>query len=245
MNKIDTSQVVSLTSKQPFTSKSLAFLQDATKEGLLGLVTGMIGNAYNSATAYILYGVDAYGTNQYNDGYILYGGELYYCAGKTTTTAFSNVAVMTITVANDATADPVTFTDNVIKNVHNVRTIVLSDALTGTGTFDLSAAVYLNTSWVAPTLLNSWADIGGTYQVAQYRIMNGCIELRGVITGGANNTVAFTLPVGFRPLYDHAILVWGGDSPITPVIITLLQNGDVYMRGGGLCSLSNVRIALD
>lgn len=142
MNKIKTSDIVDPTIQQPFTGKSLEFLQNATSAMINGLSQSMVGESYAAATAYVLKGLIAYGTNQYTEGYVLYSGELYYCPGKSTTTAFVNVPVLTITVANDATADPITFTDSVIRNVHNVRTLVLSDAVSGSGTFDLSAAIY-------------------------------------------------------------------------------------------------------
>ena len=53
------------------------------------------------------------------------------------------------------------------------------------------------TAWANLTLQNSWAN----YQVTcRYRKVGDICYLQGCAHGGANNTVVFTLPVGFRPL---------------------------------------------
>lgn len=55
-------------------------------------------------------------------------------------------------------------------------------------------------TWTAPTLLNSWANAGGGGATAGYiKDVLGFVHLRGRISGGANSTVAFALPAGFRP----------------------------------------------
>lgn len=60
------------------------------------------------------------------------------------------------------------------------------------------------TPWTAPTLLNTWANLGGAWQVAQFRRSMDMVQLRGVIAGGVIGTVALTLPAGFRPRADVA-----------------------------------------
>lgn len=57
-------------------------------------------------------------------------------------------------------------------------------------------------SWTAPTLLNSWANFGGAFQVAQYRKVGDMVQLRGLIRLGTVTNTAFTLPTGFRPPAD-------------------------------------------
>lgn len=167
MKIIDTTQVVDPSTLQPFTSKSLKFLQDSTKELCEWIASTIIGQSYDNTKAYVLNGVLPYGTNQYSDGIILYGGELYYTAGKSTTTAFLLVPVMTIDTANDATADPVTFSDLTSKNVHNIRTLILSDAVSGSGDFDLSDVIYIN-AWEAQSTPTSIA-----YNVSNVAVPGG------------------------------------------------------------------------
>lgn len=56
--------------------------------------------------------------------------------------------------------------------------------------------------WIAPTLQNSWTNIGGTDAVAgYYKDAHERIHLRGVITGGATTvgTTLLTLPAGYIP----------------------------------------------
>lgn len=55
------------------------------------------------------------------------------------------------------------------------------------------------TAWTAVTFQNGWSNFGAGLQVAQYRKIGDVVEVRGVIGGGTSATVAFTLPVGFRP----------------------------------------------
>lgn len=55
------------------------------------------------------------------------------------------------------------------------------------------------TPWTAVTFQNSWANAGGATQTTQYRKVGDDVEVRLSAGTGATNTVAFTLPVGFRP----------------------------------------------
>jgi hypothetical protein len=56
-------------------------------------------------------------------------------------------------------------------------------------------------AWTAPTFLNSWANqgTGGFSAVGYLKDPLGFVHLRGTVTGGAANTVAFNLPAGYRP----------------------------------------------
>jgi len=170
MNRIITTSISDPLIQQPLTGKSLDFLQNNYSAGFLALGQSLIGETFDISTPYILKGLDAFGTNQYNEGWVFYFGEIYYCPGKATTTAFSNVPVLTLTVSNDSTADPVTFTDGVPRNVHNNRTMVLSDAVSGSGTFDLSDAVYLQQKLIRKEIqIGDWnmhVSSGGVASVA-------------------------------------------------------------------------------
>ena len=167
MNKILTTSISDPSIGQPLTGKSLEFLQNANKESIAGLCEAMVGISYSTSTYYIMSGLTAYGTNQYYAGYVYYNGELFYSAGKSSVTAFTNVPVLTLTVTNDATADPLTFTDNVSRNVHNVRRMVLSDAVSGTGTVDLYLCSYVS---IRPLISNDVAA-GATVTATSYTTM--------------------------------------------------------------------------
>jgi hypothetical protein len=75
-------------------------------------------------------------------------------------------------------------------------------------------------AWTAPSFQNSWADFasGATYAAGYYLDPSGVVHLRGLITGGATNTVAFTLPAGYRPQYSHNSLVLHYVNTNTPAM---------------------------
>lgn len=71
---------------------------------------------------------------------------------------------------------------------------------------------YLNQelNWQTPSLQNSFMDVGGIYTPAGYRkesfnsvVVRGLIKRSTIPTVG---TVIFTLPIGFRPTYNHIFL---------------------------------------
>lgn len=76
---------------------------------------------------------------------------------------------------------------------HELRDLLvyLKDNLAGTPTVE---------AWIAPTLINSWADYGSPEAPAGYCIDPlGFVHLRGSIAGGTSGSVAFVLPSGYRP----------------------------------------------
>lgn len=71
----------------------------------------------------------------------------------------------------------------------------------------IGTAVALPT-WHAPSLINSWTNFGaGTAPAAYSKDATGRVWLRGAISGGANGSVAFVLPAGFRPPYTQTSLI--------------------------------------
>lgn len=67
--------------------------------------------------------------------------------------------------------------------------------------------------WIAPTLLNSWVDFGGTFaQASYYKDQFARVHLKGVVKNGTADTI-FTLPVGYRPAERHVFAtIAGGDT---------------------------------
>lgn len=55
-----------------------------------------------------------------------------------------------------------------------------------------------NLGWQIPTLLNSWANIGG-FTTAGYRLIGNQVRLQGGVFGGTSGSVVFNMPVGYRP----------------------------------------------
>ena len=147
MKQIDTTQVVDPSTLQPFTVKSLKFLQDAKAEDDAGIIEALIRTntgAYSTTTPYVISGCVVSDSNKdVTDGKIFYNGKFYEVTGVNGTT---NVAQFILTKTQDATADPLTFTDGTNKNVHDIYKYVATDVASG-GDFDATdlVSIYTNT----------------------------------------------------------------------------------------------------
>lgn len=84
-----------------------------------------------------------------------------------------------------------------------------------------------DTAWITPTLSGGWSSLGGA--TVQYRRFNGRTYLQGLLAGGTLSSVAFNLPVGFRPLFT-SYFPTDANKAFGEVIVEL--NGDVYPRTG-------------
>ena len=72
--------------------------------------------------------------------------------------------------------------------------------VTTTGTQTLTNKDLTQSSWVTPSLQNSWADYSTTYNTIQYmKDSMGFVHLKGLCKSGTLPGTIFTLPVGFRP----------------------------------------------
>ena len=108
------------------------------------------------------------------------------------------------------------------------------------------AAAIDDSGWAAPTLLNSWAPLGGSFQTPRYRRINGDVHIEGTIKAGTINTI-FTLPVEFRAPMQNLFLVACSEGGLQ---VYVKSNGDVtavaYISGGSnaLVSLSGISFAV-
>lgn len=75
--------------------------------------------------------------------------------------------------------------------------------------------------------LNSWVNTGTPYQNCGYTLekQTGTVNLHGGVSGGTASSVAFTLPLGYRPLYRKLFVVPGGAVQVDP-------NGNVTINSG-------------
>jgi hypothetical protein len=147
--KIKTDSIVDPSIQQPFTGKSLNFLQQWNEDSNLAIIRAIIGDDNYGIGPFALFGLKDTGTNPVVNiaaGYMLYDGELFGCSGLSTTLTGSNVVVCTVTETFDMGIDPVTFTDLVPRNVHSIRNVVLSQGLTGTADFDYSSMTFIQSS---------------------------------------------------------------------------------------------------
>lgn len=121
-NIIDTTKVIDPGHLQPFTAPSLQFLQDSVLTNVLEAVKAYVGPSYSINTPYCLSGLNYTGTTALptavNPGAILYQGEIYGVNSGFGPAATGAVFTLVIT---QGSPDPLTFSDNVTENVHNIR----------------------------------------------------------------------------------------------------------------------------
>ena len=130
MKKYDTSAITAL-SQAPMKSTTIDFLQDAYKEQLESLLAcnvASLGLTYSKTTPYYLYGRYALsgGYYVYTDGAISYNGELFTVASQSAvyTGGTTHYAVIG-TASYSPTADPTTYSDLTVHNVHQLRGITM------------------------------------------------------------------------------------------------------------------------
>lgn len=99
-------------------------------------------------------------------------------------------------------------------------------------------------SWSAPSLLNSWTNVGGGNVEAGFMMdRNGRVHIRGHLGGGTttDGTTIFTLPSGYRPLAIHHFVTWneGASANRQAVGIAVLTNGNVNVYSFAAATRSN------
>lgn len=68
-------------------------------------------------------------------------------------------------------------------------------------------------AWITPTLVNGWTQSdSANYPVQYFKDSLGFVHVRGRLGTGANNTVAFTIPSGYRPSKTVQFVLSDGSS---------------------------------
>jgi len=187
MSKVIDLSAVTDASRIAIKQGTLAFMQDAHKETTAATIIALIGAGYNPATVYVLYGCvnTGVGLNYIiSAGAIFYNGEVYNVDATAFTVTGSNVPVFTIAVTQFTTnADPMTFTDGTVRNIHNIRKIVISAGASGSGIADYLAGYFLSFNIPAPVSL-SGAGVTGAYPNYVIPGPNGLLP---VLAGGDTN----------------------------------------------------------
>lgn len=241
MRKINTSSITS-TVAMPFKSGTIDHLQKAYTEAVAALAKNMIGTDYDPTKFYILHGcVNSGSGSSYviSAGAIFYNGEVYL-VDAATFTASGSTAVGTITKTQEVTnADPVTFTDGVSRNVHDIYKIVFAAGTSGSGDVDFADLVGLVASvdsWHnvgdvgEPSFFTTWANQSGANQPLQFKKnADGTVTIRGIVSvnagsGAVANKNVFELPAGYRhPSRDITMFV--NITGVGVANITIIQDG--------------------
>jgi hypothetical protein len=228
-----------------FSAESLNFLQDAYTDILRWFAKSNTFGNDNSPTVRVIAGcgllshIPEVVKNGLIYDYRFWGdGQLYEFTGGTITLTGSNVLILNLVQSFDANADPDPFSDGIPRTVHQIYKVVLSQGLTGTGSFcdyadlvfpqkeeewnDVSSGVGFN---------NSWTNAGAGYMPARFKKdLSGYVHLDGYLGNTYINdgTICFTLPIGYRP--DYKMIFTGymlADTTPTTCRIFIRPNGDV------------------
>lgn len=162
MRKLKTSNITA-SAEFPVKEGTLQHMQLAYQEALNALALNVVGRNANQAVGYILYGCvnsGSSGSMNVSAGAIYYNGEVFLVDAFTL--AVSNTAVGSIATTYFSTnADPVTFTNGISYNVHEIRKIVFTNGASGSGIFDF------NDLLTTPLILrrNNQVALGSSYTV--------------------------------------------------------------------------------
>ena len=231
MKRIYTGFAADPSPQQPFTTKSLDFVQDANKEMLAVIAKNLIISAgYNpNNVPYLIEKIQAY--NQA----IYYQGEIY----MTNVVSTSPTDYAIIDTTPDATADPLLFTDSINRNVHNDRILTLTNIATG-ALFNFGQVIDIsNKINTTLTMLNGW----NPYQVApSYKISNRQVVLSGNSQTGAGGPTASTLCVVPAPSVLRRIgctTTIGGTLVVNLILIDTAGNMTLLQPGASVINQIN------
>jgi hypothetical protein len=121
-------------------------------------------------------------------------------------------AYITLEPLTQALQNQLTFADNLKASIKTVTVLVPEP------------------TWTAPTLVNSWADIGGADLPTGYRMEpGGWVTLRGRVGGGTVANSFFYLPTGYIPAQHYHIinLSEDGGGNRCPYHMNISTNGQV------------------
>jgi hypothetical protein len=227
MRKLDSD--ASSTVSQPVKSGTIAHLQLAYQEVATALANNIVGPAYQSTVAYILYGCVNTGTGgAYNisAGAIYFNGEVFLVPAASFTPAGGQTAVGTITTGyfSGANADPVKLSNGDLVNVHEIRTIVIASGVSGSGTADYD-------DWLQTYIgfgNDQEATLGSSY-VVKFN------QSKGVFFAAASVSVTFTFD--FTNAMPGAVVRlqwdWTASSGVT-ITVTPGSGAVAYEEGGDI-----------
>jgi hypothetical protein len=252
MKKLETLGIITPTVKMPIKQGTLDFLQLAHQETAAELARAMVGPNYDATKVYALFGCELSAIGPaitVSEGAVLFNGEIYLVEPNSVTLGGGDI-ILWNRFFNQYTsnADPVTFTDSSLHNVHNNRQATIAAGASGAGTLTgnansdyantLRPEPYTSTGIVLATVGgNLWTNYGAPFYNAAYKIGSNEVALCGVATniGIAPGIIPIlTLPIGARPS-SQIQLVAGAQMPTTfaSAKITITTAGVVSVDSAG------------
>lgn len=107
---------------------------------------------------------------------------------------------------------------------------------------------YAERGWENLTMLNGWQAYGPGFAPPQARMVNGTIEVRGLMKGGTvgANTAVASLPFGMIPKYGEIFSV--GSAGVSPCFLRVSTNGNIEQHNAASAdytSLAGIRFRID
>lgn len=249
MKKIDVSQALVPLTLQPFTHKSLEFLQRYTREERSFLIKSVIGNNLVN-TNYIWYGVDNITTNVISDGLL--------CSYLPDGNSPANYDYYFIEVVGDNIAgyvnppmlvpsisyesfDPIQFSDNSLKSVHYTVKYTVTDTTSTSSVTTPDGMIFSTILFSDLTKSNGWVTINRRQQThittdggdwtceLRTKIVNGLYFVRTIIT--ANTASAY--PLVWFSLPDYMIPSVSQTKPINIIEGGVYKSGILILTSSG------------
>lgn len=227
MKILDVSNITT-TAQLPIKKGTLQFLQDAYKESISNLIKGLIGSSYSTSIYYILYGCENSGVGSnyiISNGAIFYNGEIYEVDGTTFTTGGGQSPVMNIvTTQYTVNADPVTFTNAVQYNVHDIRKIVISAGTASGNVYGVnSLSVFVNFANSTPNIIEQ-----GNFANLQTKVINiGTWDMSSSLNLQVNHGIA-----DFKKIRSVNVLIVDDSESVILPINALYYNSGVTEGAG-------------
>lgn len=234
MKKLNTTPITDA-AQFPLKKGTLEFLQLAHREVSSAILIGLIGNSYNPNTVYVVYGCVNSGTfpnYSITQGAVFYQGEIFLVDAISFTATGSDVAIFNIlTTQYTDNADPVTFTDSTVKNVHDIRKVSITAGSSGSGIANYSQAFFLN-FYIPPQVSLTGAGVTGAYP--NY-VIPGANGLNPILTAGSMNigdlgttnidvNVTFTSAISTASYYVVGTIISNGTPSNDATVIWNIRN---------------------
>jgi hypothetical protein len=210
----------------PIKSGTIEHLQAAYQEALTALARTNI-LSYDASKIYVLYGCENSGSGAnyvISAGAVFYNGEVYLVPAATFSTSGGSVAIGTITTTyfTATNADPVEFTDAILRSVHEIKTIVISSGTSGSGTADLSNFIYTNGGRIFGSDTGIINLISGNATITSFYY--SYFKLNGVVT--------FTYQLLINVTSNTT--TWGFEVTLPYVADLVNGSNDNYNNAGGM-----------
>jgi hypothetical protein len=223
--------------KMSFVQEDLKFMQDATLEAFKGLLSAFnMGSIDSFIISGIVHSNSGGNNNSFTEGYVCLQGEIFYCPAQTMNIALGNIrfGIAETTVA----PSPKTFKDLSVRNVNIQRRA-------GLGLYAGNPPLYTSLKRIediigeklklqTPAACTLGSNMSGTIWALKNKM--GVVTIDGTLTPAliANNQLAFTLPVGYRPSVDKifvcsCIEIPVLDEPGQPICVLVKPNGQVLV----------------